>query len=73
MICIGKLTENLMKINVEELRTEFCIEFSYIQLKYKTTQIRKRLHEIEEMLDKQLEVHKDWDGFIKRRRSRDSN
>ncbi len=56
------IIKQIFSFSVEDLRLEFCrTEYSYKLMKLRVSQIKDKFKEINEMMDKQLEIHKHWD------------
>jgi len=57
---MGKCLDMIFGFSTEELREELCIEADYKLILLRRSQILDKMTEIKEMLDKQVEVHKEW-------------
>ena len=57
----GKIMGSLFDWTTESLRIEFC-QIEYELMKIRVSQIKDKFREVEEMMDRQLKVHKNWDS-----------
>ena len=56
-----KKIEEIINIVIEDIRTELCL-VDYKKAEELSNFLKTKFKKIEEMLDRQLEVHKDWDN-----------
>ena len=56
----GNITNQIFNWSTEDLRKELCL-IEYDEMKLRVSQIKDKFQEINEMLDKQIKVHKHWD------------
>ena len=54
--------DEIINIVIEDIRKELCL-VEYKRAEELSTFLKAKFKRIEEMLDKQLESHKHWDGF----------
>ena len=53
--------DNIINLVIEDLRLELCL-VEYEKAKTVSGFLKAKFRRIEEMLDRQLEVHKNWDS-----------
>ena len=60
---MGRIINSLFEWSVEDLRQEFCLlEYADSKLmSLRVSQVKDKFNEINIMMDKQLEVNKQWD------------
>ena len=57
---MGKCLDMIFGFSTEELRQELCIEADYKLILLRRSQILDKLNDIKAMLNKQVEIHKEW-------------